>query len=90
MSLSLCFFIIFLYLTMCHIIVLHADSWTKHIWDTMLVMYKAALTQWHKDTGGGTGLETEFENWDQDKYGKYGVDPCSYDHTDVAKRLICF
>ena len=49
-------------------------------------MYKATLTQWQKGTGGGSGLETEFEKWDEDKYIKYDIDPCSYDHTDIANR----
>ena len=54
-------------------------------------MYKAALSQWYKGTCGGSGLETEFENWDVDKYTKYGIDGCNYDHTDVANHpLILF
>ena len=28
--------------------------------------YKAALNEWHKGTGGGSGLETEFEQWGDD------------------------
>ena len=54
-------------------------------------MYKAALSQWHKGTGGGSGLEIEFEHWDDAKYEKYGIDKENYDHTDVTNRpLILF
>ena len=65
--------------------------WAKHIWDSTLVSYKAALNDWHKGTGGGSGLETEFEKWADDKFEKYGIDHENYDHTDVSSRpLVLF
>ena len=55
------------------------------------MLYKAALNEWHKGTGGGSGLETEFERWDEDKFDKYGIDVEDYDHTDVeARPLVLF
>ena len=47
-------------------------------------MYKAALSQWYKGTCSGSGLETEFENWDDIKYARYDINKDDYDHTDVA------
>ena len=53
--------------------------------------YKAALNEWHKGTGGGSGLETEFEQWRDGKIEKYGIDHDDYDHTDVDSRpLVLF
>ena len=53
--------------------------------------YKAALNEWHKGTGGGSGLETEFEKWADDKFEKYGIDHDNYDHTNVESRpLVLF
>ena len=53
--------------------------------------YKAALNEWHKGTGGGSGLETEFEQWGDEKFEKYGIDHDDYDHTDVGSRpLVLF
>ena len=67
------------------------DLWTKHIWETTLVSYKAALNDWHKGTGGGSGLETEFEKWDDDKFQKYNIEHDDYDHTNIASRpLVLF
>ena len=58
---------------------------------TTLAGYKASLIEWNKGTGGGLGLETEFERWDDDKFEKYGIDPDEYDHTNVQDRpLILF
>ena len=55
------------------------------------MLYKAALNEWHKGTGGGSGQETEFERWDEDKFDKYGIDVEDYDHTDVeARPLVLF
>ena len=65
--------------------------WVKHIWETTLVMYKAALTDWHMGTGGGSGLDIEFEKWDEDKFDRYKINPEDYDHTDVSQRpLVLF
>ena len=45
----------------------------------------------HKGTGGGSGLETEFEKWADDKFEKYGIDHDNYDHTNVESRpLVLF
>ena len=53
--------------------------------------YKAALNEWHKGTGGGSGLETEFEKWGDEKFEKYGIDHDDYNHTDVDSRpLVLF
>ena len=60
------------------------DLWTKHIWETTLVSYKVALNDWHKGTGDGLGLKTEFEKWDEDKFEKYGIEHDNHDHTNIA------
>ena len=46
------------------------------MWETTIAAYKAALTEWNKVTGGGSGLDTEFERWaeDKEKFDKYGID----------------
>jgi len=49
-------------------------------------MYKAALTDWHKGTGGGSGLATEFESWDKNHFEKYKIDEEDYDHTKIESR----
>ena len=65
--------------------------WAKHLWETTLVLYKAALNDWNKGTGGGSGLDTEFETWDKNKFSKYNVDLPNYNHTNIAERpLILF
>ena len=65
--------------------------WAKHLWDTTLVLYKAALNDWNKGTGGGSGLDMEFETWDKNKFSKYNVDLPNYNHTNIAERpLILF
>ena len=43
-------------------------------------------TKWFLGTGGGDGCTSMFENWDEAKYEKYGVDMDTYDHHDVSKR----
>ena len=54
-------------------------------------MYKSALGDWNKGTGGGSGLETEFEKWDQDKFTKYKISKENYDHSNISTRpLILF
>ena len=55
------------------------------------MLCKSALNDWNKGAGGGSGLETEFETWDEEKYTKYNFDKDLYDHTDVSSRpLILF
>ena len=49
-----------------------------------MVLYKTIHSKWHKGTGGGSGFETEFENWDDIKYARYDINKDDYDHTDVA------
>ena len=51
-----------------------------------MVLYKAVLKKWHKGTGGGSGLATEFEEWIDAKLEKYNIDLENYDHTDVVTR----
>ena len=51
-----------------------------------MVIYKVVLKDWHKGTGGGPGLITEFEGWSDAKLERYGVDLDIYNHTDVSKR----
>ena len=51
------------------------------------------MGEWNKGTGGGSGLETEFERWadDVEKFDKYGINLSDYDHTDMENRpLILF
>ena len=60
----------------------------KHIWETTLVSYKAALHSWNKGTGGGSGVITEFEKWDSDKLNTYNIDRDNYDHTDISSRPV--
>ena len=45
------------------------------------------MVEWNKGTGGGSGLETEFERWadDKEKFDKYGINIDKYDHTDIEK-----
>ena len=43
-------------------------------------------TKWFLGTGGGDGRTNMFENWDEAKYEKYGLDMDTYDHHDVSKR----
>ena len=55
------------------------------------MQYNAAVTDWNKYTGGGSGLETEFERWDSAKLDKYNIDAGDYNHSNVASRpLILF
>ena len=49
-------------------------------------MYKAALKEWNKGTGGGPGIDAAFQSWDDDKLDKYDVDMETYDHTNIASR----
>ena len=51
-----------------------------------MVNYKAVLKEWHKGTGGGSGLATEFEGWSDAKLQRYDIDIDNYDHTDVSSR----
>ena len=60
--------------------------WVKHLWETTNVMYKAALKEWNKGTGGGPGIDAAFQSWDDEKLEKYNVDVNTYDHTDIASR----
>ena len=54
-------------------------------------MYKAALGEWNKGTGGGSGLSTEFERWGSSKFEKYNIQKDTYDHSNISSRpLILF
>ena len=56
----------------------------KHVWETTHQMYKTILSDWHKGTGGGSGVSTLFEGWSDEKLEKHNIDLDEYDHTDVA------
>ena len=60
--------------------------WCKNIWETTITQYKEILKDWHKGTGGGSGLISEFKTWDTTKFEKYNVDPDNYDHTEISSR----
>ena len=51
-----------------------------------MVLYKAVLKDWFKGTGGGSGLCTEFEGWNDEKLERFDVDLDTYDHSDIASR----
>lgn len=51
-----------------------------------MVLYKGVLKDWFKGTGGGSGLCTEFEGWNDEKLERFDVDLDTYDHTDIASR----
>ena len=52
-----------------------------------MVSCKSVLKNWHKGTGGGSGVSSKFEGWSDAKLEKYGVDLDVYDHSDVPCRL---
>ena len=58
----------------------------KHVYDTTLSHYKTTLRNWYKQTGGGSGLITEFESWDSSKLEKDNIDIETYDHSDLSSR----
>ena len=60
--------------------------WVKHVYDTTQVLYKGVLKNWFKGTGGGTGLTTMLESWNNEKLTKYDVDVETYDHTNIENR----
>ena len=71
---------------------LHANSpfyyiisglWVKHLWETINVMYKAALKDWNKGTGSGPGINAAFQSWNEEKFDIYDVDVQIYNHTDI-------
>ena len=57
-----------------------------HIWKTTHKMYKDIPKLWYNGAGGGSGLSNEFETWDTSKYEKYGINPDTYNHSDIASR----
>lgn len=64
----------------------YGGKFTKSIYDTTMMEYKAVLKQWDKETGGGPGLGIYFESWDPIKFTKYNLDLEEYDHTQVTNR----
>ena len=68
------------------VVLLLIRYWCKHVWETTLKQYKACLKDWFKGTGGGSGLASEFETWDEEKFEKYGIELESYDHMDIKSR----
>ena len=56
------------------------------VYYTCLAEYKECLVNWHKGTGGGSGLDTMFESWSEEKMNKFDIDLTVYDHTDVTNR----
>ena len=56
----------------------------KHVWETTHQIYKTFLSDWYKETGGGSGISTLFGGWLDEKLNKYNIDSDEYDHTDVA------
>ena len=58
--------------------------WVKHVWDATHIMYKAALKDWFKGTGGISGASAMFEGWDDKKMSRHNIDPDTYDHTDIS------
>ena len=88
-TVSVLFSFIIDYLCVCLLIINYSilsGLWVKHLWETTNVMYKAALKEWNKGTGGGPGIDAAFQSWDDDKLEKYNVDLETYDHTDIASR----
>ena len=59
----------------------------KNLWETMRQIYKTVLSDWHKGTGGGSGVSTLFEGWLDKKLDKYDIDPDEYNRTDVTNCL---
>ena len=51
-----------------------------------MVNYKAVLKEYHKGTGGSSGIATEFEGWSDAKLEWYDINLDKYDHTDVSSR----
>ena len=60
--------------------------WVKHVYDTTQVLYKGVLKNWFKGTGGGAGLTTMLESWNDEKLDKYNIDIDTYDHTNMNER----
>lgn len=52
--------------------------------DSTVILYKCALQKWHKGTGGGSGLATDFEGLNVARLEKYAIELNTFDHTDVA------
>ena len=51
-----------------------------------MTKYKGTLNSWYKGTGGGPGLDIDFQSWSQDKLNKCDIDLETYEHTEVGKR----
>ena len=43
------------------------------VYYTCLAEYKECLVNWHKGTGGGSGLDTMFESWSEEKMNKFDI-----------------
>ena len=58
----------------------------NHIWETTERNYKLLLKIYHKDTGGGLGLDTLFEGQSDTKPDKYDVDMDEYNLSNRGGR----
>lgn len=56
------------------------------MYDTTNVDYKAVLKNWFKGTGGGSGVSTRLESWDEEQLMRHDVDLETYDHTNLSNR----
>ena len=65
---------------------MYIGKWAMHIFKTTHKQYKDVLKDWFKGKGGGSGLVTEVESWDSEKFKKYEITTDTYDHTDIMSR----
>ena len=56
------------------------------VFSTTMTEYKGILNNWHKGTGGGSGLDVYFQSWSEENNNKYDIDLETYDHTQVGNR----
>lgn len=61
-----------------------SGNWIKSVYQTTIHEYKEYLKIWNQGTGGGSGLDTMFETWSEEKLFKYHIDE-DYDHTIVTE-----
>ena len=62
--------------------------WVKYVYNTTQVLYKGVLKQWLKGTGGGSGLTTILNSWDDEKLNKYSINIDMYDHININKNRL--